>query len=138
MRISESRGLHTESWPQHEHVLRDICSSQVLCMTGKVRGAPEGCWCAQNRCAAETQAHNCLGELAITNGDYEEASNEFEQVRFSLQPMLNTECQALEISSADTRGVMQAKSARCAIGLAKGNAQLEQHMKDVAAQLAAR
>jgi len=74
---------------------------------------------------AESTAYQQLGSLAIAEENYEGAAVEFEK--------------ALQISSGDiVNGSNAAKSARCAIGLARGNELLQQHLKSAADQLVAR
>jgi len=73
---------------------------------------------------AETTAYHQLGSLAIVEENFEGAAVEFEK--------------ALQISSTDVvNGSNAAKNARCAIGLARGNEMLQQHLKGVASQLSA-
>ena len=75
--------------------------------------------------AAESTAYQQLGSLAIAEENYEGAAVEFEK--------------ALQISSGDiVNGSNAAKSARCAIVLARGNELLQQHLKSAADQLVAR
>jgi len=66
-------------------------------------------------------AHQHLGELAAQLRDYDQAAEEFEHAR--------------QIAEDDPLKAGEAKAAMCALGVAKGKAQMDEYMQQVASQL---